>query len=333
MTERSNEQLSRRRFQTSTRANSSPPPLGSRAPTDRQALQWPNGYSPALKPSSLAVGAAEQTMDAAGRAAAGLVRTIEGEVIPRLMLALKSAKGTQMAMNPQLSPSLDDVLELAELSLSTDESASQNFVNRQHMRGMLLETIYLQLIAPAARHLGALWVEDALDFTEVTIGLGRLQQIVRNLSPSFRMDGGLRHERANTLDRVEQRRGLIAPMPGEQHTLGVVMIEDFFTRAGWEISGWPSATNQDLVNLVRNSYFDLVGLSVSCETSLPALEQQIAAVRRASRNKSLIVMVGGSVIAADPKRAKSVGADGTGATGREAVAVAEAAVSRLVERA
>jgi MerR family transcriptional regulator, light-induced transcriptional regulator len=267
------------------------------------------------------------------RTQVSLAQTIEGEVIPRLMLALKSAVGP-VAMLPLFVPNQEHITELARLSFGQADTDSMKFVEQLHSRGMSLETIYLDLLAPAARHLNYLWVEDLCDFSDVTIGLGRLHRIVRKYSPAFRMTSTDLHDhRHDLLPRRDPPRAVLTPVAGEQHTFGCVMIEDFFTRAGWDVSGWPQSAENDLVEIVRSNYYDLVGLSASCDIHLPMLEQQIKAVRRTSRNRSVVIMVGGRVFIDDPKLIKAVGADLSGATGREAVIAADAAITRLVEHA
>lgn len=258
-----------------------------------------------------------------------LARTIEGEVIPRLMLALSNLQNSGATRTlPSVVPTAEHVTELVGHALSSEDGACLRYVERAHARGTALDAIYLQLVAPAARRLGELWVDDTVDFTAVTAGLGRLHAVVRHLSPSFRM--GVDDHGLATRGRGMLRRALLAPVAGEQHTLGCVMIEDYFSRAGWDVLGWPLAADRELVDLVRHDYYELVGLSVSCENRLPVLEQQIAAVRRASRNRSLLILVGGRVFSQNPHFAHAAGADLTADCGPDAVAAADAALDQRV---
>ncbi len=261
-------------------------------------------------------------------ASVGLEQTIEGEVIPRLMLALLGARPSD-AFAP-LMPTTDDIEVLSLYVMGRDDGAGQTFVDELRVRGMALEMIYLHLLAPTARQLGDMWKQDTVDFTDVTIGLGRLHKIVRRLSPSFRLGRGTLDDRAAVMPVVDQRRALIAPASGDQHTFGCIMVEDFFTRAGWDVMGWPVCADTGLIDLVRNHTFDLVGLSVGCDTRLGSIEQEIAALRRASRNRSLLVMVGGRTFTEMPSLAREVGADGTGSTGADAVQTAELMMTKHV---
>jgi MerR family transcriptional regulator, light-induced transcriptional regulator len=259
-----------------------------------------------------------------------LYKTIEGEVIPRLLMALKTPGGpSPIAL---LRPSADQIDELADLAVGPDEAKCGAYVDHLRLMGMSLEAIYLDLLAPAARRLNTMWVEDICDFNDVTIGLGRLHMMVRKLSPTFRASVD-QLERGSLNGRCDQRRALIAPMPGDTHSFGCVMIEDFFTRAGWDVCGWPVSLDADLAELVACDHYDLVGLSVSCDLDLKRLSRLIRQLRRASRNKALVVAVGGRAFVDDPAQSIAVGADFTATNGREAVTRANAHLDRLFERA
>ena len=143
-----------------------------------------------------------------------LYRAIEHEIIPRLMLAHPMAEeclSTLPASSPQVS--VDDVTAFAKLVLAPDENVAHACIETMRNSGISVETIYTDLLAPVARYLGKLWEEDLCDFTEVTLGLGRLHQVLRELSPAF----------SQSNHRANGRRALLLPAPGEQHTFGLVM--------------------------------------------------------------------------------------------------------------
>lgn len=260
-----------------------------------------------------------------------LYKTIEGEVIPRLLMALKTPGGP--SPTTLLQPSADQIDKLADLAVGPDEAKCGAYVDHLRTMGMNLETIYLDLLAPAARRLNTMWVEDICDFNDVTIGLSRLHMIVRKLSPTFRSSSVDQQERGSLSGRSDQRRALIAPMPGDTHSFGCVILEDFFTRAGWDVCGWPVSIDVDLAELVACDHYDLVGLSVSCDLDLKRLSRLIRQLRRSSRNNALVVAVGGRAFVDDPAQATAVGADFTAPNGREAVTRATAHLDRLLERA
>lgn len=249
-----------------------------------------------------------------------LARVIEIDIIPRLLLAHREQAGpAAVAAQPTASipPGYADQFAAATLT----EEAAPLLARAEALMasGVTVETVYLELLAPAARRLGTWWDEDACDFVDVTMGLWRIQEIVHALSALI--PGAAPVE--GTL-----RRALFAPAPGEQHGLGAIMVEEFFRRAGWQTWSAPALDEAELVALAAGRVFDIIGLTVSVEQHLAALPRTIAAVRRASRNPDVVVLVGGRVFVERPGLAGDVGADGTAADGRLAVTLAESLLQR-----
>ena len=255
---------------------------------------------------------------------AQLARTIEEEIIPRLMLAHRAVA------EPVLAPvaagraiTEADVKQFAKLVLSHEEDIAFATIQNLRARDISVEKIYLDLLAPTARYLGVLWEEDLCNFTDVTVGLGRLQRVLRELSPA--LGRSVEHP-------AQGRRVLLLPSPGEQHTFGLVMVAEFFRRAGWDVTGGAWAAGADAATLVSAEWFDVIGFSLGAEVHLPALADSIAAVRHAACNRDLAVLVGGPLFGVHPEFVRQVGADGMTVDGREAPALAENLIARNTPR-
>lgn len=248
-----------------------------------------------------------------------LVRTVEAEVLPRLILARRASLAAP-PVEPGARLSATDVGELVDLVLIQDAPAACAFVESLRQRQVTLDSVYLNLLTPAARQLGDMWTEDRVDFTQVTVGLMRLQQVLRAISPAF-LETAPHNARA--------ARVLLVPAPGEQHTFGLVMVAEFFHRAGWAVSGGPDSAGVDPVALVRTLPFAMIGISLGSATRLDSVARQIRAVRRASCNRSIGVMVGGPLLVAHPEIVSMVGADATASDGAQAVAQAEGLLALL----
>jgi methanogenic corrinoid protein MtbC1 len=177
-----------------------------------------------------------------------------------------------------------------------------------------MEQLFLQLLAPAARHLGQLWERDVCDFTQVTVGLMRLQEVLRAMSPSFERE--MSH-------RERGRHILLTPTPGEKHTFGLFMVSEFLRNAGWSVFDEPKPSEPELTQLVSQRWFSLIGLSLSCETRIETLTDMIGKLRAASMNSHLGVLVGGPLFLSHPELVSRVGADCTAIDGRDAVQKAE----------
>jgi methanogenic corrinoid protein MtbC1 len=262
--------------------------------------------------------------EGSGDRLAKLVRTIEDEIIPRLVLARRAAPGAPAipALVSRL-PSAADVADFTQLILANDVAVAASYVEALRARGTALETVFLELLAPCARRLGELWKADVCDFAQVTVGLWRLHQLLRELSPTFRDE---------TEHQSLGRRVVLAPAPGEQHMFGICIVAEFFRRAGWDVWGGPPAAGGDLLGIVRSESFAVVGLSLSAEARLDGLAARIREIRRASRNRAIRVMVGGQVFNERPQLVALVGADATAADGRQAPQQAKNLLALLAQR-
>ncbi len=249
-----------------------------------------------------------------------LARVIEADIIPRLLLA-------HTGQLPPPSVAAQSCAEIpagvadqfAAATLTEEVAPLLARVEALMAGGVSVETAYLHLLAPAARRLGSWWDEDACDFVDVTMGLWRLQEIVHALSALI--------PGVAPVEGVD-RRALFSPAPGEQHGLGAIIVEEFFRRAGWQTWSAPALDEDELVALVAGRAFDIVGLTVSVERHVAPLARTIAAVRRASRNPGILVLVGGRIFTERPVLATQIGADGTAADGQMAVTLAETLLTK-----
>jgi MerR family transcriptional regulator, light-induced transcriptional regulator len=245
-----------------------------------------------------------------------LATTIERDVVPRLLVSHRVGGLSPIQVARASSQLSDGDVERLVTLLTTDtESATDLFIERLLERGVASEAIYLDLLAPVAHRLGERWEEDACDFVEVSIALGRIQRILRTLSHVF-------------LSEVEPRdavaRVLLVGAPGDQHTLGLFMVAEFFVREGWMVEIGPPFVDQDLPEMLRAQHFDVVGFSVACDSRLSLVTREIRRVRRASCNRSVRVLVGGRVFNDSPDLVRRVGADGSATDARQAPAAAAA---------
>lgn len=259
-----------------------------------------------------------------------LIRTVEAEIIPRLLLAhcdTPSLPGTEDAGRFQQVEGRNAVTAFAKLVVEPDADAPYAFVDSLRAGGASIESLYLGLFAPTARHLGELWEQDLCDFTEVMLGLSRLQHFVRELGPEFRNAISLKGPNAGMVGRA-----LLVPPPGEPHTLGIGIVADFFARAGWDVWGDPPGALPELVDLVRGEWFDLAGFTVAIDAQLDLVTQCVEAVRKASVNKEIFVMVGGAAFLKHPERARLVGADAYAPDARSACEIAAGICSKRPAR-
>ncbi len=239
-----------------------------------------------------------------------LTRTIEAEIIPRLLLANSHASVPVAAISSGRQIESADVANLVAAVLEQDISHAVRLFDQLESEGVPREQLFLELLTPAARRLGDAWLDDTLSFAAVTIGLAGLQQVLRHLSPQFESRVGM---------RPHGRQALLLMAPGEQHSFGLFMVEAFFRRTAWDVANASTLPISDVVSMVRKNWVDVVGISKSSDALLGDLASDIRALRRASRNRDLTILVGGPAFLERPERVIQVGADATGADARQAV--------------
>jgi methanogenic corrinoid protein MtbC1 len=249
---------------------------------------------------------------------AWLVSTIEGEIIPRLMLAHHASGPGSADQTPLVDAGTLEVEAFARLAMGSEAEAPATYVHALREAGASLESIYLGLLAPTARYLGELWEADLCDFTTVTAALWRLQHLMYDLSPEFQGDAE---------NQVRKHHALLAPVPGSQHTFGLLMVAEFFRRGGWDVWTQPATTMFELVEAVHSEWFDLIGFSAATETQIEGLTSVILTLRKASCNPNLVVLVGGAAFVAQPHLVALVGADATALDAAQAIKQAERLVA------
>ena len=242
----------------------------------------------------------------------GVRHELEALLMPRL---LRERRPASPARSAAASAPLDEaqIREFVAIVLAEDDASALRYAAALQARGVSVESVYLDLLAPAARALGEMWSDDTCDFAEVTIAVSRLQLVLRDLSQMFVRDRA---------DATLVGRVLLACVPGEQHSLGLFMVAEFFIRDGWGVHVGPPLSEDRLLADVRASWYDVIGFSVACDGRLDHLKRQIGRVRKASQNPRALVMVGGRIFNEQPDLLARVGADASAANAELAPEVA-----------
>jgi methanogenic corrinoid protein MtbC1 len=250
-----------------------------------------------------------------------VVRTIKTQIIPKIVLALRALPTTKaVEAVPQPENAIDT---FTSLTLIADDVAALVYIERLLSEGASVESIYLDWLAPAARKLGEQWETDVTDFASVTLGVSRLQRIMRRLDERF-------FDEAHPSEGGES--ALLTIIPGEQHSFGLSMVAEFFRRAGWNLCTGPFASHHELTSLVQQQWFDIIGFSVSSDRRLDALKQDIRDIRRDSRNPHIGIILGGPMAMSDPELVTSMGADMMTVDAAAAPMQARALIAQLAGR-
>ena len=252
------------------------------------------------------------------QASTGIASLIEAEVIPRLLLihANESDQRPIEHLRPQRRCGPADVTSLTSIVLAASPQTSTQFIERLQREGATVEDLLLNLLAPVARQLGEMWVSDQADFLEVTSGVCQLQLLLQKLSPVECAPVGKNTPKA-----------LLLATPGEQHSLGLLIVAEMFRRQGWGVVMNVPAELTAIGKAVRKTAYDIVGFSLSSELLIGPLASAIGVVRADSRLAGTRVIVGGHAFNADPDLYLKVGADFQAVDAKDALEFAREVVA------
>lgn len=245
---------------------------------------------------------------------------VENEILPRLLVALATARVAGAANDTMDGPHIVQSFEtdaFAPLALGLEAEELMAQIECFLDRGVSAEAVFIELLAPAARKLGEYWEEDRCDFVDVTMGLWRLQEVMREValrSPVHHSGHG------------PARSALFSPLPGEQHCFGTLMVEEVFARAGWDSEALIEPQRSEMLQIVSEREFELVGLTVSNDCPSGELASLVTAIRSVSRCRSVKIILGGRAMNANPQLAELAGADGTAQDANSALVLADGIV-------
>ena len=144
--------------------------------------------------------------------------------------------------------------------------------------------------------------EDHISFTAVALGMTRLTEVFRRLSPTFLKDVPVKSP------KPQVRQALFALAPGEMHALGVVMAADYFRRNGWAVRVELQSDTRGLERIVRSQPFDLIGLSSGSRCKFKILVETLNRLRSVA-SPSARFALGGAIASIEPDLVDRLGVD------------------------
>jgi MerR family transcriptional regulator, light-induced transcriptional regulator len=230
---------------------------------------------------------------------------IENVIVPRLLMSHAQDEREIVLRDSTIS-------DFIALTINDRPEAAVDFVSDLLRQGVPFRSILLDLMAPAARELGERWVNDSTSFVEVTLGVARMHRILREF------DGVPDHLWSQ---EGQGRHILLLPAPGENHSFGLRLVQEFLLRESWTVTNNPVEDIAALELLVAQDYYDVVGLSLSGETLINTCISSIRCIRTKSKNPHIKIIVGGQLFAERPELIERCGADGYGADAPSCVAI------------
>jgi methanogenic corrinoid protein MtbC1 len=247
-----------------------------------------------------------------------LLSVIESQIIPRLLEAHPSSVASNAQIfNTVYEPQAFEIEAFADLCLCHDPKDALRFVENLLQLEVASESIFLNLLAPAARHLGERWEQDRADFTQVTMGLLHMHQITHRLGYEYQ---------SGPKKVGPVRRMMLASAPGSQHILGLAMVSEIFRKDGWDVVVEVATTESELFRAAQNEWFDLIGLSVGTKEQLESLPEMVRSLKLHSHNPQTPVLLGGPAFIHAAASAHSLGANAISTDALEALRIAASLV-------
>jgi methylmalonyl-CoA mutase cobalamin-binding subunit len=220
----------------------------------------------------------------------------------------QAAARTAGASSPSLSvvnggvgPGCLNEVFLERLSFSilgSDRAERAALVAEMRAAGVPWEDLVDLYIPAAARRLGRLWCEDALGFADVTIGVARLQAMLRELP-----DPGGRSATAPAGPSI-----VLAVPADDYHTLGAMVAAAQLRRAGVSVRLSLGQPESELVRMLAAGGHDAVFLSASGSSTLDSLRELVERVRGAI-GPGVPIVLGGAILPSERDLRAQTGVD------------------------
>lgn len=188
---------------------------------------------------------------------------------------------------------------LISAALSGTKSAFSDLlgeVRKARISVAALADVYIPI---AARRMGEAWHEDEMTWMDVSIGVGRLQSLLREIGAAWVADQAGDTGHGTVMFIVPDR---------EQHTLGPMVATGQLRRYGVSVCLRIAPSHAEMRNLMASRRFDGVMISVSTRDKLETVAKTVQFLRTLTTHKMPII-VGGAVMAKAEDIASSTGAD------------------------
>lgn len=193
----------------------------------------------------------------------------------------------------------DDACRLIEALGDPDRLSVDQRLSDMLASGITREVIADVYVPFVARAMGDAWCEDEMSFAEVTIGVARLQGLLRKLGPEWRAD---------YCARAHAPSVLIITQRDEFHTLGAMILSGKLRRLGVSTQLCVGIRPNEVGDRIRKVGFDMVMVSAAKGEGLDSIRRLVDAAKR-SVDPAPFVVLGGSVLDTDLDIRRITGAD------------------------
>ncbi len=236
--------------------------------------------------------------------------------------ALRSARaaylaaGTTPTATKVLDQSWPEAVPFHNALLAGNQRDARAVMNGCMDRGATLIEVERHLMQPALYRIGEGWHANVVSVAQEHLATAIVQSLMAaGLSRSMPADDN-------------DRRVLLACVAGNHHSVGLQMVSDAFHLSGWHVQFLgANVPERALLQQVIAFKPDLVGMSVTLESQLPALKRFLALLTERLGDARPPVMIGGMAInTVGAAVLRQVGADATAVDASAVVGAATALV-------
>lgn len=183
---------------------------------------------------------------------------------------------------------LDDALfdNLNDAALNPDPKTCRDAIKAALAAGTSPEELADVYIPAVARDMGDRWCADQLSFAGVTIGVSRLQAMMRELGPNWASDNAAPAGAPSILVIVLQ---------DIYHTLGAIVLTSQLRRKGFSVKLLLGGRAEDVAARLMRTKYNSVFISSSRGETLESLRRMIDVIKT-STNTPPPVVVGGTIL-------------------------------------
>lgn len=210
---------------------------------------------------------AQRTNTSVARAALALLRDVNRHLDPKVMNELRAA------------------------ALSAERAECTTVIKQAVASGTRREDLADFYIPELARQMGDEWCADELGFAGVTIGVSRLQSMLRDLGPDWSGDKGADPDAPSIMLIVLQ---------DVYHTLGAMVLAGQLRRKGLSVRMMLGARAEEVVERLQQTRYDAVFISSSRGETLESLRRMVDVVKTAIDLPPPVV-IGGTVLEVEAK--------------------------------
>ncbi|MEL6685395.1 MAG: cobalamin B12-binding domain-containing protein, partial [Pseudomonadota bacterium] len=195
---------------------------------------------------------------------------------------------TTASVDTPIGSDLDNLLfdSLNDAALNPDPKTSRDAIQAALAAGASPEDLADIYIPAVARDMGDRWCSDQLSFASVTIGVSRLQAMMRELGPNWASD--------NTAPAGAPSI-LVIVLQDVYHTLGAIVLTSQLRRKGFSVKLLLGGRAEDIAARLMRTKYSSVFISSSRGETLESL-RHIIDVIKTSTDTPPPVVVGGTIL-------------------------------------